>query len=182
MGKVVIELASEVYLLREINSCLKIRSIKHPVSSLSEVFKKYLKLKFKGQAKYSFSIQLNLENDGIMKKINRQQRGKNKTTDVLSFPYWSQFRKLKTSEFQEMHELGQINPQIPLGDIVISLDVLLKQANDFQIRPLDEFYHLMVHGFLHLLGFDHELGQKEEKLMEREEQYLLKMLELKLKR
>lgn len=79
-----------------------------------------------------------------MKKINSQFRGKNKPTDVLSFAAM---------------EEGC------LGEILFCLDVLKKQAKEQDHSLEYEFLYMLIHGILHLLGYDHELSKKEEKLM-----------------
>lgn len=101
-----------------------------------------------------------------MQKLNSQHRNKNYPTDVLSFPSldWKQ-RKL----LSQMAQLADYS----LGDIVICKDVLEKQAKQFKLSAMDEYLHLLVHGFLHLLGYDHEISQKQAKIMERHEKTIL---------
>ena len=79
-----------------------------------------------------------------MKKINFQFRHKNYPTDVLSF-----------------------NSDDPnsLGELLFCSDVLKSQAKDQGHSFELEFYYMLIHGLLHLLGYDHELSKKEEKLM-----------------
>lgn len=102
------------------------------------------------------SLSLLIVDDQEMQSINKEQRGKDKTTDVLSFPMQESIRENKVDNvFEELH----------LGDIVISKDTCLSQAKDNNIDFIDEFIHLFTHGFLHLLGFDHELSESEDKLM-----------------
>lgn len=79
-----------------------------------------------------------------MKQINKQFRGKNKPTDVLSFA--------------SMEEGS-------LGELLFCLDVLKKQAKEQKHSLEIEFLYMLIHGVLHLLGYDHELSKKEEKLM-----------------
>ncbi|MBC7467425.1 MAG: rRNA maturation RNase YbeY [Bdellovibrio sp.] len=79
-----------------------------------------------------------------MKAINTQYRGKKKPTDVLSF--------------------ASVEPD-SLGELLFCLPVLKKQAK-LQKHSLDhELLYMMIHGVLHLLGYDHEVSKKEEKLM-----------------
>lgn len=90
-----------------------------------------------------------------MKKINKQFRGKNKPTDVLSF-----------APVEEDS----------LGEILFCVEVLKKQAKE-QKHSLDhEFLYMLIHGVLHLLGYDHELSEKEEKLMFRIQDQLFAQL------
>ncbi|MBZ0252559.1 MAG: rRNA maturation RNase YbeY, partial [Candidatus Methylomirabilis sp.] len=94
--------------------------------------------------------------DDAMRPLNRDWRGKVKTTDVLSFP---------------QPETGGARA---LGDIVVSVDAADRQARE-RGHGLDaEFLRLLVHGYLHLLGYDHERGPEEARLMRREERRLLR--------
>ena len=54
----------------------------------------------------------------------------------------------------------------PLGDLVICIPVVLQEAEEQQKTPINHFTHLIVHGVLHLLGYDHELGEVEAEEME----------------
>lgn len=90
-----------------------------------------------------------------MKKINKQFRGKNKPTDVLSF--------------------AAIEPD-SLGELLFCLDVLKKQAKAQEHSLDNEFLYMLIHGVLHLLGYDHELSAKEEKLMFRIQDQLFDQL------
>ena len=78
--------------------------------------------------------------DGRIHELNRSYRGKDKPTDVLSF---------------SMLEGGGIVGE-QLGSLIISWDTTLAQAERFEVTPKQEFLRLLVHGVLHLLGFDHE--------------------------
>lgn len=107
-----------------------------------------------------------LVNDRRMRMLNRQYRGKDKTTDVLSFA---------------MRE-GEQMPGEPmlLGDVVISLPTAGRQAAE-KGHPLErEVAILLIHGILHLLGYDHEQGEREARRMERLERKLLKKLQLQV--
>lgn len=96
--------------------------------------------------------------DQEMKKLNHAYRGKNKTTDVLSFVYTSSKTKDET----------------PLeGEIIISYPEAARQAKEHDYGTLDEIKLLMVHGLLHLCGYDHEKSAREAKRMENLQQKLL---------
>jgi len=94
-------------------------------------------------------ISLKLTDDEEMRELNKKHRSLDKTTDVLSFP---------------MNETKIIEENI-LGDIVISVDTLRKQAKKYDMTINDELAFLYVHGLLHLLGYDHEISQTEENNM-----------------
>lgn len=102
-----------------------------------------------------------LVSDSQMKAINGERRGKEKTTDVLSFPLYSEF------------------PQVPvqiLGEVVISMDTCRQQSIEIGHSVIDEFYRLLVHGILHLFGYDHETNEKDAKLMRRMEDECLDLV------
>ncbi len=121
-------------------------------------------LKIKKTKELNFSI--TLCGDAKIKKLNAEYRNKNKVTDVLSFPLNESLRH--KDQFDVF--LGKIE----LGDIFICKSKCIKQAKEFQLNFFEEFLHLAVHGVLHLCGYDHELSPKEEKLMEKLEETIIK--------
>ncbi|AOP35978.1 rRNA maturation RNase YbeY [Leptospira tipperaryensis] len=112
-----------------------------------------------------------------MKEINLLRRGKDKTTDVLSFPLEFDASPLSAILQQRAGKPHSTLPPIALGEIVISIDTLKKQALEIEHSEKDEFYRLLVHGFLHLLGYDHERGEEEEKIMKAKEDECLEILQ-----
>lgn len=106
-------------------------------------------------------------NSRRMKLINDLYRGTKKDTDVLSFP-------LMDKQPQRRHIInGQIinGPHI-LGDIVISVPKALAQAGEFKVGFYDELLRLLVHGLLHLTGYDHEINAYQKRKMEKKEREL----------
>jgi probable rRNA maturation factor len=106
-----------------------------------------------------------------IKKLNSEYRQKDKVTDVLSFPHHESLRNKKPEH----------SGVIFLGDLAICHQKTAKQAKEFSISYWDEFIHLFFHGILHLMGFDHEISLKEEKLMEKWEDRLLTIFSTKKK-
>ncbi|KAJ0260251.1 Endoribonuclease YBEY [Hirschfeldia incana] len=100
-------------------------------------------------------------NDEFICKLNKEWRGEDHPTDVLSMS-------------QHVPELKL--PVLMMGDIVISVETAARQAAERGHSLLDEIRILVIHGMLHLLGFDHELSDEAEKEMEEEEELLLKSL------
>lgn len=100
-----------------------------------------------------------LVNDIHMQEMNRLYRNKDKPTDVLSF-------SMRDGQYPD------INPAI-LGDIVISLPTAKIQAKEKNHGIYKEIAILLVHGILHLIGYDHERGRKEEQKMRRMEKKIL---------
>jgi len=97
-----------------------------------------------------------------MRTLNRRYRGKDRTTDVLSFA-------LREGPF------ARVQPEF-LGDIVICVPVAEKQAREAEHSLASEIELLLVHGLLHLLGYDHEKGAREARRMRRKEEQLIKRL------
>ncbi len=100
-------------------------------------------------------ISILLLDDPQIRELNRDYRNKDKSTDVLSFPMLD-----PTSE--------NVQPQL-LGDIVISVETAEKQAKEKKCSLYNELSTLLIHGTLHLLGYDHELSKKDEKEMRKKE-------------
>ena len=91
--------------------------------------------------------------DRRMKELNRFFRGRDSTTDVLSFPH-------EEDEFESLSTTEETSPKF-LGDIVISVEQAAKQAKENSLTLEDEIRQLMLHGLLHLCGYDHETDKGE---------------------
>lgn len=91
----------------------------------------------------STEISIALSNDALIKDLNKEYRGKDKPTNVLSFPQDDDFS---------------------LGDIVLALETIQREAQDQDKRFEDHLSHLVVHGTLHLLGHDHEDDDEAEEM------------------
>jgi probable rRNA maturation factor len=120
------------------------------------------------------TISMTLCGRAKIQKLNRDYRQKDYATDVLSFPVYENLRPDKKVREKNL-------PEVELGDLVICKDVAKKQAREFKITYEQEVIHLAVHGFLHLLGFDHEISAKEEKIMEGHEAELVEKIYKKIK-
>ena len=94
------------------------------------------------------------DNEGI-REFNRNYRNKDSATDVLSFPMFD-------TETEEIYALDGTAAE--LGDIVISLDRAKAQAEEYNHSLTRELCFLCAHSILHLLGYDHEISQDDEKL------------------
>jgi probable rRNA maturation factor len=102
--------------------------------------------------------------DRAMRTLNRRYRGKDKTTDVLSF-------SLREGKF------SHVQPDV-LGDIVIAVPTAARHAAKTGHTLSREIEVLLVHGLLHLLGYDHERNGNEARRMKRRELQLLKRISL----
>tara|TARA_Y100001970_G_scaffold33706_1_gene41923 strand:+ start:1663 stop:2097 length:435 start_codon:yes stop_codon:yes gene_type:complete len=124
--------------------------IKHPEKYLQKKLKKLSKIPYLKKRKQEFSILLT--NNKKMKNLNLKFRNKNKSTDVLSF---------------------QTNEKLYIGDIAISFEIVNKRSkiSDFFI----EFDKMWIHGYFHLIGYDHKKLQDFKK-MEKKEKLILNYL------
>ena len=101
-------------------------------------------------AEITGEIEVLLADDRVLRRLNREYRGKNKATDVLSFP------------------AGEGFPGAHAGDLAISLETAARQAEDHGHTLRDELRILILHGVLHLSGLDHEADDGEMAARERE--------------
>lgn len=98
--------------------------------------------------------------DQRMRSLNRRYRGKDRTTDVLAFA---------------MREAPHSSAHV-LGDVVIAVPTAVRQAKEGQQSLDEELTVLLVHGILHLCGYDHERSEKEARRMHRRERMILRSL------
>ena len=105
-------------------------------------------------------LSLDLVGDGRMRRLNCQYRKKDRTTDVLAFA---------------MRESSSPVSAL-LGDVVISLPTAQRQAKEGGRSLSEEIAWLLVHGVLHLCGYDHERSDAEARRMKRREQAVLRVL------
>ncbi len=104
-----------------------------------------------------------------MRLLNCRYRGVDKATDVLSFPL---SEKVTTRNRDK-----RCDAPLPLGDIVICVPKAILQSKEYGVSFNRETQRLLVHGLLHLLGYDHEAGSYQKKKMEKQERRLMDALE-----
>jgi rRNA maturation RNase YbeY len=110
-------------------------------------------------------LSLELTGDRRMRRLNREYRKKDRPTDVLAFP------------IREAVMPRSVRPVTPmLGDVVISLPTAVRQAKEGGRSIDDELAMLLVHGVLHLCGYDHERNPREAARMSRRERALFHLI------
>ena len=123
---------------------------------------------------FPLEIAVTITNNEEIRKINFEQRGMDKPTDVLSFPmlFWSEPEILEAplSDFDYDMETGLVY----LGDLVISLEKIKEQAEEYGHTFERELFYLTIHGILHLFGYDH-MTDPDKKLMRRKEEEIYKI-------
>ena len=103
-----------------------------------------------------------------MRRLNRQYRDRDYPTDVLAFPMRDSLRVTRDALRVKPHEM--------LGDVVISVPTAARQAAARGHTVERELAVLLVHGILHLCGYDHEQGEREARRMRRKERAILQAL------
>jgi len=116
-------------------------------------------------------ITVTLATSEYIKRINKEYRGFDKATDVLSFPMYEKEEidfKIKNQDFKY---------EDVLGDIVISIEQVEKQSQEYEHSFEREFSYMLVHGFYHLMGYDH-IEEEEKKIMRPKEEKILNQLKI----
>ena len=151
--------------ITEINF-LDIEENQEYISVLTKVIQKcFEEEKLKDKNLYVNIVLTNPEN---IRKINKEHRNIDKETDVLSFPM---FEKEELEQRQEMN-------QDVLGDIVISIEKVSKQAEEYGHSFERELAYMAVHGFYHLMGYDH-MVENDKIVMRKKEENILNKLNIR---
>ena len=114
---------------------------------------------FKKFQEHSLEISLLLAHNPFVQKLNKKWLSKDMPTNVISFPFYEKGEDLSLDNFKKSNE------QVFLGDIVLSYEKCLEEANLAEKPFMNHISHLFTHGILHLLGFDH-LTEHEAHIME----------------
>ncbi len=118
------------------------------------------------------SLSVTFEDREGIHELNREYRGVDSATDVLSFPMY------EPREIAELASGGIDVPEIEIGDVVICMDKVLEQAEEFGHSKERETLYLFTHSVLHLLGFDHE-DEEERREMRKREEAVMEAISLK---
>lgn len=108
------------------------------------------------------SLSIHLIADTKMRRLQRVHRGKNTTTDVLSF----------ATQEGKWNGTGAND----LGDIFLSVPTIRRQAKNFGVLFEEECARMLIHGILHILGYDHNKKTEAKVMFEKQEKYLKKMV------
>lgn len=108
------------------------------------------------------------DNESI-RKINKEQRGIDNPTDVLSFPGYEK------KEWESLKK--ESDNTVYIGDIVVSKEKIIEQAKEYETGFEREFCYLVAHGMLHLMGYDH-MEEEEKSVMRKKEEEVMKKLNL----
>jgi probable rRNA maturation factor len=112
------------------------------------------------------SVSLTLVDNQRIQEINKEYRQKDTDTDVLSFPLFENRSEWVQEDWED---------SVQLGDIILSLPKANEQAKEYGHSLLREICFLVVHGFLHLLGYDHETETEEKEMFSIQEEVLSRL-------
>ena len=142
------------------------------INIINEVCEKALKAE---EVNIPYQISLLFVDNEEIKDINRETRGIDKATDVLSFPMLDYpknnvFKEVyKETKFNEIYLDGE---ELVLGDMVLSLERAKEQSIEYNHSFNREVCYLVVHSILHLLGYDHMEDEEKKRMRKREEEIL----------
>lgn len=127
-------------------------------------------------------VSLTFVDDETIRELNREYRGMDKSTDVLSFPMGED--ELEGDEALELEEeveaddadMVEDEDMMPLllGDVIISVPTAIRQSEEYGHSIERELGFLFLHGFLHLIGYDHDNEEAERDMISRQEAVLAK--------
>jgi probable rRNA maturation factor len=120
-----------------------------------------------------YELSIVLVSDRAIRKLNRDFREKDQATDVLSFPQLDE----DVEPAAIAHTDATDEPPMALGDIVISIDTASRQARELRQNVAARIRTLLIHGLLHLMGYDHERSASEARRMFQREHELAALLE-----
>jgi probable rRNA maturation factor len=125
---------------------------------------------------FECEVNVTITDNNTIREINKSQRKIDKETDVLSFPLIDYQIPADFSEIE--NDINYFNPdsgELMLGDIVISYDRVISQAEEYNHSKIREIAFLTAHSMLHLFGYDH-MGEGESIRMEEKQNIILNNL------
>ncbi len=126
-----------------------------------------------GSESCEFSV--SFVSDSTIQEMNKNYRGKDEPTDILTFVQDDSVEDFSWPELN-YDELETQPEEIPvLGDVVISLEALKRNALSFSVEPDEELFRLLIHGVLHLFGEDHATNDADEPMLVQQEELLARL-------
>jgi len=114
---------------------------------------------------YGVEVSLCLADDDALRALNSRWRGLDKPTNVLSFPSAHvDAVDDRVPALSERGYRGAEQARLQLGDIALAYETLEREADDLGVPLADHYRHLLTHGFLHLVGYDHETDSDAERM------------------
>ena len=139
-----------------------IRNLRKPTPLDSRKLRKAVKMTLTDLALTDSEVSVSLVDDAQIQELNRRYLGRDKATNVLAF-------SMREGDFVALH------PQV-LGDVVISVDTARRQSNRFGLKEPEMIVLLMIHGILHLVGYDHEGKKKGANEMAKKQKEMFRLV------
>jgi probable rRNA maturation factor len=117
-------------------------------------------------------VSLCLADDAALRALNLRWRGIDKPTNVLSFPFVDAVHSPsidgrpygRPMDRVSHDQRSRLQPPLQLGDIALAYETLAREAGELGVPLADHYRHLVAHGFLHLIGYDHETDEEAERM------------------
>ncbi|MEN8907394.1 MAG: rRNA maturation RNase YbeY [Clostridiales bacterium] len=122
------------------------------------------KIGFEENINKDYEVSVTITDDNYIKNLNKEYRNIDKSTDVLSFPMFDNYKTWENISKEDSL----------LGDVVISIDKVIEQAKEYEHSINRELAFLVCHGIYHLLGYDHVEKNEEEIMLKKQENILEK--------
>lgn len=142
--------------------------------NILEYINKIITLIVEDQNVYAENIDISIQSASKeeIRDLNREYRGIDRFTDVLSFPI---FERLELENFGNECDESKKIKEIELGDIILCLDVIEEQASEYETGLLREILYMITHAMCHLLGYDHIEEEDKKEMRSLEEKILGKI-------
>jgi probable rRNA maturation factor len=119
-------------------------------------------------AREGAQVSLCLANDASLRALNLRWRGMDKPTNVLSFPSGASVDavadRVSRDQRSRLQPSRDERSRLQLGDIALAYETLAREADELGVPLADHYRHLVAHGFLHLIGYDHETDEEAERM------------------
>ncbi len=126
-----------------------------------------VKLVARSESRVTGGLEINFVSEALMKRLNREYRGKDVATDVLSFAW---------GEVSLLFSGNRLSPV--LGQLYLSYSYISRQAKRFGVSAREETVRMLIHGLLHLAGYDHERPEAATDMFARQEGLVARVFKL----
>ncbi len=166
MDKIKVEVNTDSKILDYVKSKIQLKEI-DLLEKINEIVKYVLNEKKIIVDKVS--VYISREDEIGIKRLNKEYRNIDKSTDVLSFPI---FEKEELESISKQQDKNKIIKELELGDIILCMEIIEKQSIEYGTGILRETLYMITHGICHLVGYDH-IEEEDKKVMRNLEKKVL---------
>jgi len=134
-------------------------------SNVIAIIEKAVLYTLKSEKTSESEVSVSIVSKWKIQSLNKKYRGKNRPTDVLSFPM---------TDFDGEEDFAFEEEILLLGDVILCLDVIREHAEEYGVSYKSEIARMVIHSVLHLLGYDHENNVDMEQIMYKKQEKILK--------